>query len=155
MINKVILVGHLGKDPILRSTASGVPVATFSMATSESYKDDKGEWQNKAEWHNIVVWRERAETVAKYLKKGSLVYVEGKMTTRTYEQEGQTKYITEIVANIVRGMDKRDSSAPPPSDNDMPSSGGYNRTNSNSSQNMSSETTVPEPISGEVDDLPF
>lgn len=153
MINKVILVGRLGKDPILRSTANGVPVATFSMATSESYKDDKGEWQDKAEWHNVVVWRERAETVAKYLKKGSLVYVEGKMTTRTYEQEGQTKYITEIVANIVRGLEKRDSSVPPPSDNDMPNSGGY-KSNSGS-QNFSSETTVPEPISGEVDDLPF
>ncbi len=154
MINKVILVGRLGKDPILRNTASGVAVATFSMATSESYKDDKGEWQDKAEWHNIVVWRERAESVAKYLKKGSLVYVEGKMTTRTYEQEGQTKYITEIVANTVRGMDKRDSSAPPPpSDNDMPNSSGHNR--SNNSQNISSETAVPEPIAGEVDDLPF
>ncbi len=155
MINKVILVGRLGKDPILRNTASGVAVATFSMATSESYKDDKGEWQDKAEWHNIVVWRERAETVAKYLKKGALVYVEGKMTTRTYEQEGQTKYITEIVASVVRGLEKRDSSAPPPSDNDMPNSGGYNRNNNSSAQNFSSETTVPEPIAGEVDDLPF
>ncbi len=153
MINKVILVGRLGKDPILRNTANGVPVATFSVATSESYKDDKGDWQDKTEWHNIVAWREKAEVAMKYFKKGSLVYVEGKMTTRTYEQEGQTKYITEIVAYAIRGLEKRESSVPPPSDNDMPNSGGHNRTNN--SQNMSSETGVPEPIAGEVDDLPF
>lgn len=99
MVNKAILIGNLGRDPLVRHTANGVPVATFSIATSESYKDESGERIEKTEWHNIVLWRGLAEVAEKYLKKGMKVYIEGKITTREYEQDGIKKYITEIVGN--------------------------------------------------------
>lgn len=105
MINKVILVGRLGKEPITRQTQTGKSVATFSMATSESYKDDKGEWQERAEWHNIVMWDNQLNFgIVQKLQKGDLVYVEGKVRTRAYEHEGQTKYITEILPSVLRRL---------------------------------------------------
>jgi single-strand DNA-binding protein len=107
MINKVTLLGHLGKDPIVRRTEAGIPVATFSLATSETYKDKDGNRQDKTEWHNLVVWRGLAEVAEKYLKKGSLVYVEGKITTRSYQQDNVTKYITEIVVENFKMLDKQ------------------------------------------------
>jgi single-strand DNA-binding protein len=99
-INKVILVGNLGKDPELRFTPSGVAVATFSLATSERYKDREGQQQEKTEWHNIVAWRQLAEICEKYLHKGKQVYIEGKIHTRSYEdKDGNKRYVTEIVAD--------------------------------------------------------
>ncbi|AJF08151.1 single-stranded DNA-binding protein [Geoalkalibacter subterraneus] len=99
-INKVILVGNLGKDPELRYTPSGVPVATFSLATSERFKDRNGQQQEKTEWHNIVAWRQLAEICGKYLHKGKQVYLEGKIQTRKYQdRDGNDRYITEIVAD--------------------------------------------------------
>lgn len=97
MINKVTLLGNLGKDPEVKELENGKMVK-FSMATSESYKDREGNKQTKTEWHNIVVWGKLAEIAEKYLKKGSKLYLEGKITTRSWEDEGQTKYMTEIVA---------------------------------------------------------
>lgn len=97
MINKVILIGRLGKDPEVRTTTGGMQVANFSLATSESYKDSSGEKAERTEWHSIVVWRRLAEVAEKYLTKGSLVYIEGKLQTRSYESNGQTKYMTEVV----------------------------------------------------------
>lgn len=97
-INKVILVGHLGKDPELRTLEGGVSVASFPLATSESYVKD-GKRIEQTEWHNIVLWRAMAETASKYLHKGKLVYIEGKLRTRSYEdKEGHRRYVTEIVA---------------------------------------------------------
>ncbi|MCS6967125.1 MAG: single-stranded DNA-binding protein [Cytophagales bacterium] len=102
MVNKAILIGYIGRDPLVRHTNNGIPVATFSVATSESYKDENGERKELTEWHNIVLWRHNAEFAEKYLKKGMKVYIEGKITTREYEQDGIKKYITEIVGNNVQ-----------------------------------------------------
>ena len=97
-INKVILVGHLGKDPEVRYLDGGVTVASFPLATSETYNKD-GKKIEQTEWHNIVMWRGLADTAAKYLKKGKLIYIEGKLRTRSFEdREGHKKYSTEVVA---------------------------------------------------------
>lgn len=100
-VNKVILLGNLGKDPELKATNTGTPVARFSMATSERWKDkNSGEMQEKTEWHNIVCWSRLAETASKYLTKGSSVYIEGRLQTRSWDdKEGKKHYSTEVVAN--------------------------------------------------------
>jgi len=99
-VNKVILVGNLGKDPELRYTPSGAAVANFTIATTERYKDRDGQTQEKTEWHNIVAWRQLAEICGKYLHKGKQVYIEGKIQTRSYDdRDGNKRYITEIVAD--------------------------------------------------------
>jgi single-strand DNA-binding protein len=104
-LNKVMLIGNLGKDPELKYTPSGVAVATFSMATSEQWKDQDGNAQEKTEWHNIVAWRKLAEIVGEYLKKGKKVYIEGKLQTRNYDKDGVKRYITEIVADQIIMLD--------------------------------------------------
>jgi len=100
-VNKVILVGNLGKDPEVRYLESGAAVANFPIATSETYKDrNTGEKNTQTDWHNIVVWRGLADVAEKYLKKGSLVYIEGKLKTRSWQdKEGNTRYTTEVVAD--------------------------------------------------------
>ncbi|HYW67044.1 MAG TPA: single-stranded DNA-binding protein [Candidatus Dormibacteraeota bacterium] len=102
-VNKVILVGRLGKDPEVRYTGGGQAVANFTMATDYSYKDRNGERQKRTEWHRIVAWRKLAEIVQQYLKKGSLIYIEGRIETREWQdKEGQKRYTTEIIANEMR-----------------------------------------------------
>ena len=99
-VNKVILVGNLGKDPEVKYLDSGVVVANFSLATTENYKNKEGERVSQTEWHNIVLWRGLAEVAEKYLKKGSSVYIEGKIKTRKWEdKEGINRYNTEILAD--------------------------------------------------------
>jgi single-strand DNA-binding protein len=98
-VNKVILVGHVGKDPEVRYLEGGVAVARFPMATSESYKNKEGVKVDQTEWHNIVLWRSLAEIAEKYVRKGKLLYIEGKIRTRSYGDENNKKYITEIVAD--------------------------------------------------------
>src|SRR5450755_1571006 len=99
-VNKVILVGNLGKDPELKHTGSGTAVATMTVATNERFKDKSGEWQDRTEWHNVVLWQRLAEIAAEYLKKGRSVYVEGRLQTRSWEdKQGQKRYTTEIVAS--------------------------------------------------------
>lgn len=100
-VNKVILVGNLGKDPEIRHLDSGVSVASFPMATSETYKDrTTGEKRTMTEWHNVVLWRGLADVAEKYLQKGSLVYIEGKLKTRSWEdQDKNIRYTTEVVAD--------------------------------------------------------
>jgi single-strand DNA-binding protein len=99
-VNKVILVGRLGKDPEVRNLDSGVPVANFTMATSETYRDrTTGEKKEITEWHNIVLWRGLAEIAQKFLHKGDMVYIEGKLRTRSWEKEGVTRYTTEVIAD--------------------------------------------------------
>jgi single-strand DNA-binding protein len=111
MINKVTLVGHLGKDPEIRHLENGASVASFSLATSESYRDKNEEWQNLTEWHNIVAWRYLASSAEKNLKKGSLVYIEGKINTRKWQdKDGNDRYSTDIVAQVLKPLDKRESS---------------------------------------------
>lgn len=106
-LNKVMLIGNLGKDPELRYTTSGVAVATFSIATSESWKDADGNMQEKTEWHNIVAWRKLAEICGEWLKKGKKIYIEGRLQTRSYDDKntGAKKYITEIVADNMIMLD--------------------------------------------------
>ena len=99
-VNKVILVGRLGKDPEVRNLENGASVANFTMATSESYKDNTtGDKKEVTEWHNIVLWRGLADIAAKYLHKGDMIYVEGKLRTRSWEKEGVTRYTTEIIGD--------------------------------------------------------
>jgi single-strand DNA-binding protein len=99
MVNKVILIGNLGRDPEVRSTPSGQPVANFSLATNRRWKDRDGNRQEQTEWHNIVCWGRQAEVAGQYLTKGKRIYVEGRLQTRSWEdkQSGEKKYRTEIV----------------------------------------------------------
>jgi len=150
-INKVILVGNLGKDPEVRYLEGGTAVANFPIATSETYKDrNSGERKTTTEWHNIVLWRGLAEIAEKYLKKGAQVYIEGKLQTRQWQdKDGNNRYTTEIVGNNLQMLGRKDDS------------------NSNSPSNAPTQKTPTEaPIetpstpgidksSGEVDDLPF
>ncbi|MCF6185779.1 MAG: single-stranded DNA-binding protein [Bacteroidales bacterium] len=110
MVNKVILIGNVGKDPEVKYIKEDVPVARFSLATSESYKKRDGEKVTNTEWHNIVVWRGLAKVVEKYVKKGSKLFIEGKLTYRQYEKDGQTKYFTEIVCRDLTMLDSKTSS---------------------------------------------
>src|SRR6266536_3760655 len=137
-VNKVILVGNAGQDPEVKYTASGVPVAKVSLATNERFKDRNEQWQDRTEWHSIVAWQRLAEIVGEYVRKGSKLYVEGKLQTSTWEdkQTGEKKYRTEIVAREIlllssRGNGQEDSQttageestpdpAPTPVDDDIP-----------------------------------
>ncbi len=141
-LNKVTLIGHLGKDPELSYTASGIAVAKFSMATSERWKDASENIQEKTEWHNIIAWRKLAEICGQYLKKGSKVYIEGKLQTRSWDDKntGVKKYITEIIADDLIMLDSKGSS----------DSGG------DSSYSAPPPTPPPDNGGGQVkDDLPF
>ena len=137
-VNKVILIGHLGKDPEVRYLEGGVAVANFSLATSESYKDKQGNRIDQTEWHNIVVWRGLADIAEKFLKKGSQVYVEGRLRTRSWDDKEKVKrYITEIVAENLVLLGKKDTSQTPPD----------NSKSTDNNAHTSSNTST--------DDLPF
>lgn len=111
-VNKVILVGRLGKDPEVRNLENGATVANFTMATSESYRDKTtGDRKEITEWHNIVLWRGLADIAAKYLHKGDQVYIEGKLRTRSWEKEGVTRYTTEIVGDNMTLLGSRPGGA--------------------------------------------
>lgn len=142
-VNKVILVGNLGKDPEVRHLESGVMVANFPLATTESYKDrNTGERRQVTEWHNVVLWRGLAEVSEKYLKKGNQVYIEGKLRTRSWQdQEGNTRYTTEVIADnmtMLGGRPTEASAAPV--------------TSAATSEAASSNITA---VSEDSDDLPF
>lgn len=110
--NKVILLGNVGKDPEVRHLESGIAVATFSLATTERYKDRNGALADNTEWHNIVCWRNLAELSEKYVTKGSQLFIEGKIRTRSWtDQAGTKKYTTEIIADNIRLLGKRGDSA--------------------------------------------
>lgn len=140
-LNKVMLIGNLGKDPELRYTPSGVAVATFSIATNESWKDQDGNTQERTEWHNIVAWRKLAEICGEYLKKGKKVYIEGRIQTRSYDDKntGAKKYITEIVADNLIMLD-----------------GGRGATGENGGSGFPSASEPATPGTAKTDDdLPF
>ena len=109
MINKVILVGRLGKDPEIRSTPNGSSVAKFTVATDERFTDRNGEKQERTEWHNITAWGKLAEICGQYLRKGKLVYIEGRIQTDSWDDKetGQKRYRTEIVANTMKMLDRK------------------------------------------------
>lgn len=147
-VNKVILVGHLGKDPEVRALDNGAKVARFSVATTESYKDrNTGERVDNTEWHNVTLWRGLAEVAENYLKKGSLVYIEGKLQTRSYEQDGITKYSTEVVGRDLTMLGRK---------SDNPGSQDFN-SNSSASSQPASKPAEPTPFeaASDDDDLPF
>lgn len=107
-INKVMLIGNLGKDPEMQMLEGNIPVVKFPLATTESYKDKTGKLQSQTEWHNVVLWRGLAELADKYLHKGSLIYVEGRLRTRSWEdRSGIKKYATEIVGDNLTMLDKK------------------------------------------------
>jgi single-strand DNA-binding protein len=105
-INKAILVGNVGRDPEVQYVREDLPVAKFTLATSETYKDKSGEKVKTTEWHNIVVWRGLAKVVEQYVKKGDQLYIEGKITTRSYEKNGEMKYFTEILVQSMQMLGK-------------------------------------------------
>jgi single-strand DNA-binding protein len=142
-INKVILVGNLGKDPEVRYLEGGTAVANFSLATSESYKDKSGNRVDQTEWHNIVLWRGLAEVAEKYLKKGNQVYIEGKIKTRAWDdKDGNKRYSTEIVAdNMTMLGAKRDE--------------GFNSTAANNTDQQGTKSAPSVQLPEEDDDLPF
>lgn len=145
-INKVILVGHLGKDPEVRHLDGNNVVANFPIATSDSYTTKDGQKVEQTEWHNIVLWRRLAEIAEKYIKKGSLVYIEGRLRTRSWDdKDGNKRYITEVIGNNLQMLDKRDG-------------GSNNNSTSNQVSNSGSATTstVSDVVLDEPsDDLPF
>lgn len=110
-VNKAIIIGRVGADPELKHTSSGVAVASFNLATNESYKDKDGKVVDQTDWHRIVAWNKLAEICGQYLKKGSLVCIEGKIKTRSYDdKDGQKKYVTEIRADSMQMLgDKKES----------------------------------------------
>lgn len=108
MINKATLLGHVGRDPEIRNMSNGDAVATVSLATTEKWKDKNGERQEKTEWHRLVFFGKLAEIVEKYVRKGSLIYVEGKLTTRKWEKDGVERYTTEINCNEMKLLNKVD-----------------------------------------------
>lgn len=118
-VNKVILIGYVGKDPEIRNLESGAVLARFTMATTETYKDKtSGERRDITEWHNIVLWRGLADVAAKYLHKGDMVYIEGRLRTRSWEKDNITRYITEVQADNMSLLNAKGPSsqqvAPPP-----------------------------------------
>jgi len=140
-VNKVILIGNLGRDPELRYTPGGQAVGNFPLATSEKWRDREGNMQDRTEWHNIVVWGRQAETAKEYLVKGRSVYIEGRIQTRSWEdKEGNKRYTTEVIAARLQFLGGRDSGAP------SGSSGG---------PDSPPEAPPTEDLSGEDDDLPF
>ncbi len=147
MVNKVILVGNVGKDPEIQHISADVAVAKFTLATSESYKDKNGERVTNTEWHNIVAWRGLAKIVEQYVRKGAQIYVEGKITNRSYEKDGQTRYFTEIIANDFKLLGKR------------PDGETHNSAPAGNTGQTRQATHVNEPVpdfsAGVEDDLPF
>lgn len=151
-VNKVILVGRLGKDPEVRHLDNGASVANFPIATSEVYKDRNGQRVEQTEWHNIVLWRGLADVAEKYLKKGDMVYIEGKLRTRSYEKDGVTRYNTEVVGdNMTMLGGKGDNSGGGSNDygsqGQSQQSGGYQ-------PSQSQQQSAGAPMD-DTDDLPF
>lgn len=149
MYNKIILIGNLGRDPEIRRLESGAVVANFSLATNENYRDKAGNWQTITEWHNIVAWRNLAERAERDLKTGSMVFVEGKLTTRKWQdKDGNDRYTTEVIAAVIRPLDKKDGAAPL-SEGMTQRSGLSPNVNTNMSESNTSKTDNVD------DDLPF
>lgn len=151
MVNKVILIGNLGRDPEIRRLDNGAVVAKFSIATNESYKDKNGEWQNLTEWHDIVMWRQLAERAEKYLAKGRLVFIEGKLTHRKYQdKEGIDRYVTEVVAHQLKLLDRKESGDSNYSSSDNRK---VEEPDADTSKSASHESVAEN--MNETDDLPF
>ena len=157
-VNKVFLLGRLGKDPEMRATQGGMQIASFTLATSDRQKDQTGQWVDKTEWHNLVAFQRTAEIVRDYCKKGSQVFVEGKIQTRSWDDKtsGEKKYRTEILVNDLSLLDSKGGGE------GGASTGGYSRSNASSSSSSNSydqRTPASVPDYGDNgitdDDIPF
>ena len=158
-VNKVTLLGNVGKDPEIRSTAGGTMVANFTLATSDRQKDAQGNWQDRTEWHNLVAFQRTAEIVRDYVKKGTQVFVEGKIQTRSWDdkESGQKRYRTEIIVNELVLLSAREEGSG--------GQGGYSRTSSSAGSAASFDQRPPAAAGGhdefaqsaEIsdDDIPF
>jgi single-strand DNA-binding protein len=152
-VNKVILLGNVGKDPEIRSTAGGTIVASFSLATADRQKDQQGNWQDKTEWHNLVAFSRTAEIVRDYVKKGTQLFIEGKIQTRSWDdkESGQKKYRTEILVNEMTllggGPGRSESGA---------GTGGYSRSNT-ATYDQRTPASQPDYADQGItdDDIPF
>jgi single-strand DNA-binding protein len=148
-VNKVFLLGRLGKDPEMRATAGGMNIASFTLATSDRQKDAQGNWQDKTEWHNLVAFQRTAEIVRDYCKKGSQVFVEGKIQTRSWDdkESGQKKYRTEILVNELSLLDSKGGGS---------EGGSYSKSNTTS---YATNPTASQPDYADTgitdDDIPF
>lgn len=146
-VNKVFLLGRLGKDPEMRSTQGGMTIASFTLATSDRAKDAQGNWADKTEWHNLVAFQRTAEIVRDYCKKGSQIFVEGKIQTRSWDdkESGQKKYRTEILVNDLSLLDSKGGGG---------EGGGYSRS---SGQAASAPAGAPDYAEQGItdDDIPF
>jgi len=150
-VNKVILVGNLGKDPEVKYTPQGTAVAKITLATNESFKDKDGQWQERTEWHNVVLWARLAEIAGEYLKKGNKVYIEGRLQTRSWDdkQTNQKKYMTEVVAGTMVLLGGRGEGG-----------GDYSGSRGSSAGNNNFDQRTPEPEPAGVspitdEDIPF
>jgi single-strand DNA-binding protein len=145
-VNKVTLLGNVGKDPEIRSTAGGNMVANLTLATSDSQKDAQGNWQERTEWHNLVAFKRTAEIVRDYVKKGSKLYIEGKITNRSWDdkESGQKRYKTEILVNELVLLSSRDEGSG--------GSGGYSKAASSSSSAASFDQRTPAAAGGASDE---
>ncbi|MEM9990980.1 MAG: single-stranded DNA-binding protein [Bacteroidota bacterium] len=163
MINKVTLIGRLGQDPEMRHLENGASIAKLNLATNENYKDKEGNWQDRTEWHTVIAWRYLAERAEKTLKKGSLVYIEGKLSTRKWQDsEGKDRWTTEVVASNVRTLERRENTGvggggypPMPSSSDEPFSGQSAAKSTASVTSQAVPTAAPTLQDAADDDLPF
>ena len=148
-VNKVILLGNVGKDPEIKATASGTVVATFSIATSERFKDKTGNWQDRTEWHNLVAYQRTAEIIRDYVKKGNKLYVEGRLQTSSWDDKttGQKKYKTEIIVNDLSLLSGRGEGGE--------TSGGYSKSNTASFDQRSPAEDYAQSTEITDDDIPF
>jgi single-strand DNA-binding protein len=149
-VNKVLLLGNVGKDPEIRATANGMTVATFSLATADRAKDAQGNWSDKTEWHNLVAFQKTAEVVRDYVKKGTQLFIEGKITTRSWDdkESGQKKYRTEIIVNDLTLLGSKQGGES--------SGGGYSKS-STASYDQRPPAAQPEYADQGItdDDIPF
>lgn len=168
-LNKVQLIGRLGADPQMRYTTAGAPVVTFSLATNRQWQDKEGGLREETDWHNIVAWEKLAQICSEHLTKGRLVYIEGRLQTRSYESEGQTRYKTEIVASDMLILDSRAAGAssgeviPRPEEEPVTSAAGGSRQRDNrptpvyagaAPTGRSARSSAAQPIE-DPEDLPF
>ena len=148
-VNKVILLGNVGKDPETKAAATGTVVATFSIATSDRFKDKEGTWQDRTEWHNLVAFGKVAEIIRDYVKKGSKLYIEGSLRTQSWDDKttGQKKYKTEIIVNDLSLLSGRGEGGE--------SGGGYSKSNTASFDQRSPAEDFSQSTEITDDDIPF
>ena len=145
-VNKVTLLGNIGKDLDYKVTPSGIPLCKFSVATSESFKNKNDEWESKTEWHNVECWRGIAETANKHLQKGSKVYIEGKLKTDSYDKDGVTQYRTKVVVSELVLIEKSNANQNQQANEPRPPQFG---------ENMNQQMTVVDVQTDDYDEVPF